>query len=81
MTAVCQEELAEKRRIADAIKQIEQLHTMQVGALMTWLRHRDHRTGVAQQALEQLANARRDENLIIKNVLGIDPEWPALPKG
>jgi hypothetical protein len=77
---VDQEGLAEKRRIADAIKEIEQLHAMQVSALTLWLRHRDHRTGVAQQALDQLASARQQENALLRNVLQIDPSRPAISK-
>jgi hypothetical protein len=83
MSDADREEMARERRLADAIKEIEQLHALQVGALMTWLRHRGHeKTGVAQRALEQLGDARRQENLIMKNVLGIiDADRRAISKG
>jgi len=71
----------EQRRLAEAIKEIEGLHASQINALTTWLRHRDHPTGVAQRALEQLGNARREENLLLKNVLGIEPGRPSITKG
>lgn len=78
---VGQDEMAAKRRLTEALKEIEQLHSLQISSLTTWLRHKDHpKSGTAQRALEQLANARREENLILKNVLGINPDQRALPR-
>jgi hypothetical protein len=70
---VGQAELADKRRLADALKEIEQLHALQLSSLTTWLRHKDAKTGVAEQSLKQLRDARSDENRIMRNVLGIEP--------
>jgi hypothetical protein len=76
---VGQEELAEKRRLSQALREIENLHAIQIVAIQTWVRHRDNpSTGVAQRALTQLMEARREENAVLRNVLGIDTSIRAI---
>jgi hypothetical protein len=77
----CQEELRERRRLADALKEIEQCQAIVMTSLQTWLRHKDHPGKTAEQAMERLMNARRQENLVFRNVLGIEPGRLAISRG
>jgi len=76
----CQEELREKRRLADALKEIEQCQASVMTSLQIWLRHKDHGGKTAQQALERLIEARQAENNLFKQLLQIDDKRPAITK-
>jgi hypothetical protein len=73
-----QAELAEKRRLGEAIKQVSVLASIQVTALEGWHLHRGYRT--AQQFIDQFVEARRKQNELLKGILGIQPEVIAIEK-
>lgn len=75
---VAQEELRAKRRLADAFKEVEQLHALQITNLGTYLRLKDTQRRAAEDALERFREARLQENLLLKNVLGINTDRRAI---
>ena len=88
---VGQDEMAEKRRISEVLKQIADCQAMVMGNLSVWLRcrHEISPTGrilrdgspkTAAQALERLVNARQEENRLFRELLGIADEQLKISK-
>jgi hypothetical protein len=80
---VGQDELKAKRARADAIRQIEHLHAVQIVNLQIWQRlkeaDREH-SQEGRRTLTAIMEARREENTLLRNALGIDITRPAIEK-
>lgn len=73
-----QEELRQQRRLADAFKEIQDLHASQIANIGTYLRLKDTQRRSAEDALERFREARLQENILLRNVLGINTDRRAI---
>jgi hypothetical protein len=72
-----QEAFRRKRQLDETLSIIEGMQATQASNLRTWLIHRGSSSPTAQQAKDRFAEARREENRLLKELFGTDG-WLAI---